>query len=473
MDQLFSPQTLMFVFGIIAAILVLGILVAVHEAGHLLMAKMCGIRVDIFSVGMGKAIWSHQFGETSYQIGWIPFGGYCAFGEDNEETKNDPRSIMNAPFWAKFLAIIGGSLFNILFALLTLIAVFQIGYTERQISNVVQVSPTVMQQDKELPSPAWEAGVRSGDTIIAISDKPIQYFNEITMALLLNQKQQPTVTYVRNGQETTVPFNPIEVDSGVSLLGVGPIRPAEIINIHPDSLAAQSGLRVGDTLVSVNGQAISYAHEADEAIMLAGKSTKVGQALEVPIQIRRNGEILDYELVLGNAPLGIDYVAPELLSVTVKGGGIGHSLMLAGHELNVQINQMLISIQKIFTGKVNLQKNLSGPVRIVSITGTIAQTLDFTLLVRFAVMLSIALAVFNMMPIPGLDGGILVLSAVRSIFGYTPWAAPAEKIVAWIEQAGLIFLIVIAGFVFINDIRNISQERKARAEMHQQNNPKP
>ncbi|MGL5721443.1 MAG: RIP metalloprotease RseP [Brevinema sp.] len=469
MDQLFSPQTLMFVFGIIAAILVLGILVAVHETGHLLMAKMCGIRVDVFSVGMGKAIWSHQFGETIYQIGWIPFGGYCAFGEDNDETRKDPRSIMNAPFWAKFLAIIGGSLFNIIFALFTLIVIYQVGYTERQIVNVVHVSPTVIQQEKEVPSPAWEAGVRSGDTITAISDSPIRYFNDITMALLLNQKETPTVSYVRDGQETTVPFTPIEVDNGMSLLGVAPVRSPEIADIQPDSPAAEAGLRVGDTLISIDGTPIRYAHQAEEAIMLAEQSKK-NQDEEIPIQIRRGEETLDYTLTLRGSPLGIEYGAPELISVMVKGSTIGHTLMLAGHELNVQINQMFISIQKLFTGKVNVQKNLSGPVRIVSITGTIAQTLDFILLIRFAVMLSIALAVFNMMPLPGLDGGILVLSAVRAVFGYTPWAAPVEKVVGWIEQAGMVFLIAIAAFVFINDIRNISQERRAKAAIEQQNN---
>ncbi|MGL5253826.1 MAG: RIP metalloprotease RseP [Brevinema sp.] len=471
MDQLFSPQTLMFVFGIIAALLVLGILVAIHETGHLLMAKMCGIRVDVFSVGMGKAIWSRQFGETLYQIGWIPFGGFCAFGEDNEETRKDPRSMMNAPFWAKFLAIIGGSLFNIIFALVTLVAIFQIGYTERQISNIVQVSPTVMQQEKELPSPAWEAGVRSGDTIIAVSGAPIRYFNDITMALLLNQKESPTVTYVRDGKETTVSFTPIEVDSGLSFLGVAPIRPAEIASIKEDSLAAESGLRIGDVLISINGQNIRYAHEAQDIFNDLEKSKMILKDKEIHIQIRRGDEVLDYELTLGSAPLGIEYGDPELIAVTVKGSGLDHSLMLAGHELNVQINQMLVSIQKIFTGKVNVQKNLSGPVRIVSMTGTIAQTLDFILLIRFAVMLSIALAVFNMMPLPGLDGGILVLSAVKSAFSYTPWSARVEKVVSWIEQAGLIFLFAIAIFVFINDIRNLSQERRAKADVHQQNNP--
>lgn len=466
MDNLFNTQTLMSFFGIVAAIIALGVLIAVHEAGHLLMGKMCNIRVDIFSIGMGKAIWSKKFGETSYQIGWIPFGGYCAFGEEDESNKADPRSILNAPYWAKALTIIGGSLFNMIFAFLMFLLVFGVGYNEFRLSNVVQVDPFMALGTNKQSSPAWEAGLRSGDTVIAISDVPVRHFTDITVALATENKAQPTVTYIREKATNTLPFTPLQnPDTGMVMLGVSPVSPAEITEVLDSSPAALAGFRVDDVITAINDTPILYAYEVEKMLSNGVKNA------ELKIQIKRGADNLTLSAILqtnGEAQnLGVVFAPPLTEKVPVKAQNFGQNILLSFNETKKMSGQMLASLQKLFSGKINVRKNLSGPVRIVSITSEVAQTLNIMYFIRFALMLSIALAVFNMLPIPGLDGGALVLNGVRALTQKTPFAQQAETAVSFIERAGLIILLLIAAFVFYNDIANIRSERKAQTQQVQ------
>lgn len=461
MDAIFAPQLLMNMFGIIVAVFVLGILIAVHELGHLLMAKMCNIRVDTFSIGMGRPIVGFQWGETYYQLGWLPFGGFCAFGDENSKEKDaDPRALVNSPLWAKILTIIGGSLFNIIFALFVLIILFSVGFQEKNLSNKVYVTPNITTHGNMVESPAWIAGLRSGDVIINISGQTISHFMDIPVALAYSKKSNHTITYVRGTITNTVSFIPINnKDTGLEIIGVRPVQEAIVGDILSDGPAVKAGLRPGDRIKMVNQQHIIYFYELEE--ILATNQNK-----PLRLEVERAGDILYLNVLPSQKEnvwqIGVLAENPQEMLVSQKAKNFPEAVSISMRELKTTIDQILVSLSKLFSGKINVQKNLSGPVRIVSITGAIAQTQNIVLLIRFMVMLSIALAVFNMLPIPGLDGGALVLNVLRAMFGRFPIA---EKIISKIEIFGIILLLMLAALVFVNDIRNIIDAKKNQVEM--------
>ncbi|MGL4394878.1 MAG: RIP metalloprotease RseP [Brevinema sp.] len=439
-------------FGILVAILVLSILIAVHEAGHLLMAKWSNIRVDIFSIGMGKPIWGFQYGETYYQIGRLPFGGYCAFGEESNEEDTDPRSLMNSPLWARLLTVIGGSLFNILFAFLVMTIMFSVGYSENQISNQIAVPQKVLisSDQPEITSPAWEAGLRNGDRIIKIADREITHFSQIPATIAITSGFDKQITYVRNDQTNTLTLTAVQnKDTGLDIIGIYPVQNALVAMVQTNSPAEKAGLQAGDLIKKINGKDVAFFHDLNDEVAL-GKT--------MAIVIERSNKLLTInatpEKVENTFRLGVGAGVPLYTEVLKKAKNPIDALVLASQHVGSMVDQMISSITKLFSGEVNLEKNLSGPVRIVSITGDIAKTFDLTLITQFMVMLSIALAVFNMMPIPGLDGGAIILQTARSIFKGKPYA---EKAIGWIEQAGVLLLLVLAVFVMFNDVKNISQ----------------
>lgn len=465
MDAIFAPQLLMNIFGIIVAIFVLGILIAVHELGHLLMAKMCNIRVDTFSIGMGKPIVGFQWGETYYQLGWLPFGGFCAFGDENnsKEKDTDPRALVNSPLWGKILTIIGGSLFNIIFALLVLIILFSVGFQEKNLSNKVYVTPNITMHGNVVESPAWIAGLRSGDVIINISGQTVSHFMDIPTALAYSKQSNQTITYVRGTVTNTVPFIPINnKDTGLEIIGVRPVQEAVVGDILSDGPAVKAGLRPGDRIKMVNQKHIVYFYELEE--ILATNQNK-----QLRLEVERAGDILYLNILPSQKEnvwqIGVLAENPQEILVFEKAKNFPDAVSMSMRELKTTIDQILVSLSKLFSGKINVQKNLSGPVRIVSITGTIAQTQNIVLLIRFMVMLSIALAVFNMLPIPGLDGGALVLNVLRAMFGRFPIA---EKIISKIEIFGIILLLILAALVFVNDIRNIIDTKKNQTEIRKE-----
>ena len=447
---MFGTDFLMNIFGIVVAVLVLSILVAVHEAGHLLMAKWSGIRVDVFSIGMGKPIWGFQYGETYYQIGRLPFGGFCAFGDEENGDKDDPdpRALMNSPLWARLLTVIGGSLFNIVFAYLVILAMFSIGFKEYHLSNQVAVSQTITlpADNIEIDSPAYKAGLRNGDTIIAIDGKKIEHFIQIPLALSFSNSTTKNIVYVRNNLTNNINVVTVaDKSTGLDLLGIQPISPAIISEVLSNSPAEQIGIKAQDQILAINGRSIQFFYQLVDIVRL-------GQPLSMIVlqNNKTNNITVSPTKIDGLWNLGVRSMYPTKIEVLQKSSNIFTAFGMASDNISSTLSQIGSSLVKLFSGKVNVKENLSGPVRIVSITGDIVKTFDFALLMKFMVMLSLALATFNMLPFPGLDGGALILQTARSIFKKNN---RAEKIISGIEQFGIILLLTIAVFVLFNDVK--------------------
>ncbi|MGL5955911.1 MAG: RIP metalloprotease RseP, partial [Brevinema sp.] len=399
-------------------------------------------------------IWGFQGGETYYQIGQLPFGGFCGFGDEENPEDPDPRALMNSPLWARLLTIIGGSLFNIIFAYLMMVMMFGVGFKEYHLSNQVYVPTQITSpQDQSLiASPAYTAGIRSGDFIIQIDETPITHFMNIPVALSLSTEPTKMIHYIRDNTTNQVLVTTIpDFSTGLDLIGVQPVAPALISKILEDSPAQQAGLMIGDQIIAVDNTPIQFFYSLIEKVQggnpLALTVVRSEQTNTIALTPVQNEQIWQ---------IGVQAEYPQQVEIIRKADSFVVAFSMAMDNIANIISQIQASLVKLFSGQVNVQQNLSGPVRIISITGDIVKAFDGALLVKFMVMLSLALAIFNLLPFPGLDGGQVILHTARSIFKNN---RIAEKIITVIEQAGIILLLTIAVFVLFNDIKNIAQEK--------------
>ena len=235
--------------------------------------------------------------------------------------------------------------------------------------------------------------------------------------------------------------------TGLDLLGIQPISPAIISEVLSNSPAEQIGIKAQDQILAINGRSIQFFYQLVDIVRL-------GQPLSMIVlqNNKTNNITVSPTKMDGLWNLGVRSMYPTKIEVLQKSSNIFTAFGMASDNISSTLSQIGSSLVKLFSGKVNVKENLSGPVRIVSITGDIVKTFDFALLMKFMVMLSLALATFNMLPFPGLDGGALILQTARSIFKKNN---RAEKIISGIEQFGIILLLTIAVFVLFNDVKTL------------------
>lgn len=443
----------MTIIGIIIAILVLGVLVFVHELGHFTMSKLNKIGVDAFSLGFGKELFGFTIGETRYRISVIPFGGYCKLrGEETKDRPDaaaDPRALYNRPPLARLLAIIGGPAFNYLFAVLIMTLLFWVGYTETMIAPRIAV---VQNGVEGKPTPAWSSGLRSGDTIISIHNTPIDSFNDIPKVVALNIDKEMEIVFLKNGDAGVTNRAMItprySKQSGMGFIGVNPLYSPKIGVVQTNSPALRAGLLEGDKIAAIDGKPVKYFYQISELIQ--DKANR-----KVALAVERSNTIVNLTATLdrfeGKGYLGVYPGELPTFKVTNRVSGPLNALVRGFKESNNFIVETLNGLVAMFKGKIDVQRNISGPVRIVQITGEVATKTDFVTLLRFMALISVALGFFNLLPFPGLDGGHVVINTIEMI---TRKKFP-DRARTYIEYAGLVFIVGLSVVVFFNDIVNI------------------
>jgi regulator of sigma E protease len=481
--------------GIIIAILVLGVLVFVHELGHFLMAKLGGIGVDVFSIGFGKELWGFTRGETRYRIGIIPFGGYCKMrGDESKDRKDkdkeidadipddkpdtetkpddedkpqekDPRAMYNRPAWARVIAIIGGPVFNYIFAILVLSILFLAGFKETPVSPRITISPV----SEELPvNPAKEAGLRNGDIILsmrwqkdnvftrvfnrtAYRNIDVTAYSDIISVIALNRGTEIEITYIRDNATNSVFVVPEwNEELGMGDIGIGMTYLPIVGYVVTNSPAETAEFQENDVIAAFDGTPITYYYEFQD--LIAGKNP--GDTIRLTIE--RDDDVIEKRVRLTNregaAFLGIAPGAVDTVEIHRKSKNFFHSFAMGFVEANTMLSrQVWDGIVAMFRGSINVQKNMSGPIRIIQITGKVATQTNFVTLVQFMALISVALGFFNLLPIPGLDGAHFLINT----FEMVTTIKPSEKVLIAIEYVGLFFLITLSVLVFFNDIVNI------------------
>ncbi len=241
-----------------AFIVALGVIIFVHEAGHLLMAKAFGMRVLTFSLGFGKRIWGFTRNETEYKVSLIPLGGYVRLGgEDPGEVSDDPRDFMNTPRWQRILVYLAGPAMNVILAILLIAGVLMVGI---QVPTLPEIPPIIGSVAAE--SPAEAAGLLPGDEVLTANGKAAEDWEDVHFAFITSPERQVDLTVLRQGQERQVSLVPVKVPKyEFGYAGAFPTVLPRIAQVLADSPAEAAGFQPGDEIRSVDGQAIAQWQE--------------------------------------------------------------------------------------------------------------------------------------------------------------------------------------------------------------------
>ena len=431
---------------IMAGILMLGVLVFVHELGHFVVAKMCGVKVLKFSLGFGPRLISRQKGETEYQICAIPLGGYVQMlgegsGEQGEEAEltaaEKARSFAEQPVVRRLAIVSAGPIMNLLLPLLILPLSFMVG---------VQM-PTYLEEPACIgyvapESSAAKGGFQSGDCIVALNQQRVNSWNDTNKEFLGQAGTSLTFLVDRHGKkiELTIPADNDSLQ-GMQALGLLPRQEARIGGLAPDMPAARAGLQEGDLILRIAEYPITSWYD------LRGTIQKIG-AQSVEVELERQGQKMVVELTpaqqdgSGSYLLGI---APLYSSELTRYGFV--AAIQKGVEKTWElIDLTVVFVQKLFTGHVST-KNIGGPITVVQIAGQAAQT-DFSAILSVLAFISIQLGILNLLPIPILDGGHILFYLIELLIR-RPVPIRTRELAQQVGMAMLLLLMLVA---FYNDI---------------------
>ncbi len=436
------------IFGVVG----FGIMVFVHELGHFIAAKRVGIGVEVFSLGWGKKIVGFDYKGTNYRISMLPFGGYCRMkGEDpySLQEQREDGSFFEARPWKRIVTSAAGPTANVLFAVLVLALIWWTGFDVHTDGNrIVLVSDYSLDGFSELP-PATQAGLKTGDRIIAIDAQPVNHFQDLLKTVATAPNEELVLTILREDRQLQIALTPqLDLDTGAGRIGVYAWRNPIADKVDSGGSAALAGLQRGDLIVAAGGQPVR--HTIDLYQQLGDRP----ETLE--IRYRRAGSEINATLILdydeqGIAKLGLNFAVDVYPSQRV--GPIG--ALRKGIEESW--DTFLITVKGIgllFQG-VNLRNAVAGPLRITYYVGSVA-TSGFSIgfaegivsYFRFLCLLSIVLFIINLLPIPGLDGGQILVFTLE-ILRRKPLQ---PKVIARIQMISFSFIILIAVVVTFSDI---------------------
>ena len=425
--------------NVAAFIFVLGVLIFIHELGHYLVAKRLGIRVEVFSLGFGRRLLGFKRGATDYRISLIPLGGYVKMAGENpeEELTGSAEEFLSRPKLHRFAVAIAGPLMNIGLAILLLTITFMVGIDVR--SHLAE-SPII--GSVRFDSQAEKAGLLIGDRILSINGTETPTWKDaefvigtspnLTLTIELSRQEEPIQREVFS--ESTQPGGP-------GAIGVGPFVPYHIEMVEPDSAAADAGLRRGDEIAGV-----LHRTQLLTGFYMVAEVVRNSQGEPLRFQIRRDGQLLDQDitprLIDGRPRLGAFVEFPVETQQLGLIGALGRSL-----RENYRVSRLVfVIVGRLITGQASIAQ-MSGPIEIARFSG-MAASLGWLALLGFMGLVSLQLGILNLMPIPILDGGVILLLIVEGLIGRDLSLRAKERIF----RVGLIFLVLLMGVVIVNDI---------------------
>jgi regulator of sigma E protease len=414
-------------------LIVIGILVFVHEFGHFIMAKRAGVRVEKFSLGMGPKLFGYKKGETEYVISALPLGGYVKMAGENpdEEPTGAADEFQSKSLWQRAKIAATGPLTNILLAFIVMPLVFMLGTYAEGPAKVGYV---------EQGSPAERAGFEAGDVIVEINGRSISDWTKALSLIAVNPETDVNVTVERGGARKTLTLRPASAtELKIGMSGLVPDMPAEVGRLKPGFPADAAGLQVNDRILAVDGKTIYHWNQFSTLV-------KDSDGKKLDLLIDREG--VRKHIVITPVMDGGRYVigVEPVLRLVFKKYGFLESIRLGFDKTIESIDLTFITLRKLVTFNLSI-KTLGGPVMIAQMSGQAAAAGLSTFLNLLAVI-SISLGILNLLPIPVLDGGLilfLVIEAVRR----KPLSRKTMEVAQSIGAAALITLIVVVSY---NDI---------------------
>jgi len=428
-----------FLVMIVSVSIVLGIMVLVHEWGHFIVAKWFGVRVEIFSIGFGTRLWGFKRGDTDYRVSALPLGGYVKMAGDNplEERKGDPDEFLSKPRWQRVLIALAGPAMNILLSVVLVAGIYMRGSKQPAFLDRPMVLVGVLQD-----SAAQKAGLMPGDHIVSVNGVNNPTWDRAQLELMSTLPGHTLSLVVdRNGQQLT--FSVPAAASVEDVFGY-PQDHLVVSAVSPGTPAERSGLMAGDVITKVNGTPLANGAEFPPIV---DKSQSQPLDLEVQrgdrtihVQIRpqlastnngisrwqigvlRTGDLVDRRLSVGSAIVE----------------AVGMNLLMA--------RQVSYVVVELFRGNISL-KQLEGPLGIARESGRAAKQGVAELLSLMA-MIGVNLAVLNLLPIPPLDGGHILMLFIEGTIRRDLSVRVKERFVT----VSMVFLLLVFAIVMYNDV---------------------
>ena len=433
-----------FLTAVVAVVGVLGFMILIHEFGHYAVAKLLGVRVEQFAIGFGKRLIGFRKGETDYRINAIPLGGYVKMSGENpmDQHTDDPREFLNHSRWHRFLIAIAGPAMNILLAVFLLTVVYMVHYEY----PVYLDKPAVIDGVKP-GSPAAAAGLQSGDRIVKVDNIENPTWEQLEPRVWLSPNQPLTVSVQRGNQifQKTIVPKPV-TSSEVGSAGWFPEDSVVVGRVEPDLPAGKAGIKEDDRIVALNGQSV---HSLESVI----DSLQETKEQPVDLTVLRGGQTVHFRMspVLSKTEdpkeqrYRLGFSNKGEIKVTTLPFAKALKLSL---DRNRQYSVMILELaKKLVERKISLRA-VSGPIGIAQEAGYAAQQKGWTPLMELTAGISLNLGIFNLLPIPILDGGVILFLAIEGLMRRDISMNIKERV----YQAAFVFLVLFAVMVIYNDL---------------------
>ena len=438
----------------------IGILVFIHEFGHFAAAKLSGMRADVFAIGFGKRLFGYNkktgftFGElpkdfdgegnTDYRLSLLPLGGYVKIAGMVDESGDvsfaekepQPYEFRAKPLWSKLFVITAGVFMNLMLAWLI--------FWGANFFQGKPITPTTTIAYVEDGSPASLGGFVTGDKIVSINNKSVTTWEDLRAEIFINTLgENINVKVLRDGVEQSFVVErkliPDDETQGMFLIPEG-VKPG-IGDVVNDSPAEKAGIKVGDILLSINGIPLYSAKQTTEII-----SANPGKELQVVVQ--RDDEEVNLSVIPGeDAKIGVAIGSVFMGETQMRTYGAFESVYYGWKDIEKMTALTFSMIGKVFTGDVEFKKAFGGPIKIAQIAAKSADS-GMSSFLYFLALLSLSLAILNIMPFPVLDGGHLVMIIVEAVIK----REIPIKIKMAIQNTGLVLLLLLMAFIIYNDI---------------------
>ncbi|KIN65197.1 Protease ecfE [Sulfitobacter noctilucicola] len=438
------PQFGGLIWTLVAFVVALSVIVAIHEYGHYIVGRWCGIKADVFSLGFGPVLWSGTDKRgTIWQIAALPFGGYVKFAGDANAASgkdeaamaavaDDPKAARHtmhgAPLWARALTVAAGPAFNFAMSILIFFAV--------AFSTGVARDPLTVGEVRALPQGAGE--LMAGDEIVAVEGTAIPDSDPAYSTFVQSLPKEPILTYDvrREGREISV--------QGPYLL------PPLVLQVVPQSAAISAGLRPGDVITGIEGEDVYAFSQLKDAV-------ESSEGAPLALTVWREGETLNFQMT----PKSVDEPQADgsfkrALRIGISGGmafeaatdtpGVGEALVGGVENTWRIITGSINGLREMIVGNISTC-NLSGPVGIAQASGAMASQ-GATSFIYFIAVLSTAVGLLNLFPVPALDGGHLTFYAYEAVTG----KPPSDKALRVLMTIGLALVLSLMVFALGNDL---------------------
>ena len=427
-----------FLTSLIAVVAVLGFMILIHEFGHYAVAKWLGVRVEQFAIGFGKRLIGFRRGETDYRINAIPLGGYVKMSGENpmDQRTDDPREFLNHPRWHRFLIAIAGPAMNILLAIVLLTTVYMVHYEYPAVYDEPPVIGWVLKD-----TAAAKAGFAVGDRITRIDEVQNPNWEQVELKEALSPGQPLAVEINRDGK--TIDKTVVPEATGVDQIGYAGWAPKEntvtITDLVSGMPAQKAGLKEGDQILSVDGKPVP-------ALAAMIESLKITKDKPIEISVLRDGQQKSFTV----QPVLFDKwyrIGIGTMQTKVKTLPFAEAMQLSLHENRQNALLILELVKKMAQRKISM-KSIEGPIRIGQAAGEAARRKGWTPLMSLTAAISLNLGIFNLLPIPILDGGVILFLAIEGLMRRDISMNIKERV----YQAAFVFLVLFAVMVIYNDL---------------------